>query len=738
MDLDSADIETIYYIYRYVVESIKTIRMKSLLKALVILLVLLASCNNRGRGLVLYVSNSGNDTWSGKTDSVNVKKNDGPLKTLEGARNELRKLRIQGKLPKGEILVEILGGTYEMSETFELENTDGGEKPESRIIFAGREGEEVRLNGGRQLKVWKPVTDEKVLNMFYPEARGKIFMTDLKAAGILTYGSPEGGGAELFFNDRPMRISRYPNTGFIGITGVLNENPVDVRGTKGDLKGKFLFSDNRVTKWVNEKDAWVHGYWFWDWSEQRHKILKIDTRRKLIEVVPPYHNYGYRTGQWFYGFNLLSEIDEPEEYYIDRTEGILYFYPPSEIKEGKAYLSVNKNIINFKNVTFVTFQGLTIEGCTGTAVTMDGCDSCIIEGCTVRNTGDNAVVINAGKSSGVSSCDIYEAGAGGILITGGDRQTLTPSGNFAENNYIHHIARLKRVYNPGISISGVGNVIKNNLIEHVPHMAIGFTGNDNIIEYNELNDVCFESNDAGAIYTGRNWTMRGNIIRYNYLRNISGFEGKGCVGIYLDDAFSSAEIYGNIFYKVTRAMMIGGGRDNKVINNIFIDCDPSIHVDSRGLGWMENLHIPDWIKEAEEKGTILGIAYKNPPYSERYPELVNIINDEPRAPKGNIVSNNICLGGNWDKPSGFWNTAIDKKARPYLKMEKNVVSPGTLVEDSLSQSIIIADPMFMGGNNPEKSEYQLDPGSPAIKAGFVPVPFRSIGLHKNKYSTGSF
>src|SRR5690606_1001685 len=231
-------------------------------------------------------------------------------------------------------------------------------------------------------------------------------------------------------------------------------------------------------------------------------------------------------------------------------------------------------------------------------------------------------------------------GAGGIKINAGNRSTLTPAECFADNNDIHHIARIKRVYFPGISLNGVGNRAAHNLIKHLPHMARYFNGNDHIMEYNEIYDVCYESNDAGAIYAGRNWTMRGNIIRYNYLHDISGFEGKGCVGVYLDDAFSGVDIIGNVFNNVTRAMMIGGGRDNNVLNNIFIDCVPSLHVDARGLGWMHD-HPEEWIKEEKEKGTILGTVYNKPPYSTRYPKLVNIINDEPKAPKGNVISHNI-------------------------------------------------------------------------------------------------
>ncbi len=707
--------------------------MKIRFVILLVLAIVVFACDSKAPSLILYVSEAGNDSWSGLIVQSNSDNTDGPFKTIEAAQNAIRKLKLNGDLPKGEIFIEVQEGVYELTGPLLFGQTDGGSDSLSRVVYTARKGAEVRLTGGKALNNWTPVSDKNVLEMLYPEVRGKVYMADLKTAGISDYGSPEGGGAELFFNDKPMRISRFPNSGFMKIKGILNEDPVDVRGTKGDLKGKFLYSDERISKWTNEKDAWLHGYWFWDWSEQRHKVLGINPGKKLIELVPPYHNYGYRTGQWFYGFNLLSEIDEPGEYYIDRTEGIVYFYPPSEISGSKSYISVNKNVMLMKNVTFVTIEGMILEGCTGTAIEMEKCDNCIISGCLIRNTGDNGVVIEEGSYSGVRSCDIYEAGGGGIRITGGDRKSLTPSGNFADNNHIHHIARLKRVYYPGVSVNGVGNIISHNLIEHVPHMAVGFSGNDNIIEYNELNDVCFESNDAGAIYTGRNWTMRGNIIRFNYLRNISGFEGKGCVGIYLDDAFSSADITGNIFNKVSRAMMIGGGRDNRVINNIFVDCIPSIHVDARGMGWMENLHIPDWIKEAEEKGTILGIVYNKPPYSEKYPSLVKILSDEPRAPKGNIISNNVCYGGVWDKAAGFWGMAIEKKARPYLKMENNIVSSFSEVEDSLSKSISMTDPLFVINNDPEKSDYQLSAESPAFKSGFVQIPFKKIGLYSDDH-----
>jgi hypothetical protein len=681
-------------------------------------------------GLKLYVSTVGNDNWSGKLSQPNRNKTDGPFATIEGTRDAIRILKKQKKLPKGDIIVEIRAGVYELPGTFELEAEDGGADAHSRIIYVGQKGKEVRLSGGKNLTKWDLVTDEAVLNKFSTDVLGKIYQSDLAAIGINDFGSPGGGGIELFFNNEPMWLSRYPNKGFVKITGLLNEDPVDIRGTKGDKVGKFNYEDQRINEWKNEKDAWVSGYWFWDWSEQSHKVSKIDTEKKIMEVAPPYHGYGYRLGQWFYGFNLLSEIDEPGEYYVDREKGILYFYPPSEVKKGHAFVSVNKNIISMNKVSFLTIQGVILEGCRETVVKMEDCNQALLVGCTVRNAGDEGIVINGGIRNGVVGCDIYGVGSGGIKIDAGDRSTLTPAECFADNNNIHHIARIKRVYFPGISLNGVGNRATHNLIKQIPHMAIYFNGNDHLMEYNEISDVCYESNDAGAIYAGRNWTMRGNIIRYNYLHNISGFEGKGCVGVYLDDAFCGVDIIGNVFDKVTRAMMIGGGRDNNVLNNIFIDCVPSLHVDARGLGWMHD-HPEEWIKEEKEKGTILGIAYNKPPYSTRYPKLINIINDEPKAPKGNVISHNVCQGGAWDKNVGFWRTSIEDKARPYVTMNDNVVAPNSAVKDSLSESFVIVDPLFTNQKNPKQGGYQLSADSPALKRGFKQVPFGKIGLYQS-------
>ena len=85
------------------------------------------------------------------------------------------------------------------------------------------------------------------------------------------------------------------------------------------------------------------------------------------------------------------------------------------------------------------------------------------------------------------------------------------------------------------------------------------------------------------------------------------------------------------------------------------------------------------------------------------------------------------MGGSWDKPGGYWRGAIQKSARPYLKMENNIVSPASAIEGE--EGFIRDDPKFLIPDDPVSSKFQLDKESPAIKLGFKQIPFEKIGLY---------
>ena len=678
----------------------------SLVAALTLVSLQGAAAPSKAEPTRLYVSTLGKDNWSGQLAEPTADRSDGPFATLERARDAIRALNQEHALPQGAVVL-IRGGAYYLKAPFALTSRDSGTET-APIVYRAFPGEEVRVSGARLIGSLAPVNDTEVLNTLDAAARGNVYQADLKSVGITDPGAPNEGGAEVFFDDIPMNLSRWPNTGFVRIADLVEQDGHEINGVKGSKTGKFKYDGDRPSRWLRERDPWLHGYWFWDWSDQRQKIASIDTSTSTIALTPPYHSYGYRKGQWYYAFNMLCELDSPGEWYIDREKNILYFWPPKPVNSAKTTVSDLVNVISMKDASFVTLEGLTIEGSRASAVTITGGASILLERCVIRNAGGGGIDIT-GQGHRAENCDIYQVGAGGISLTGGDRATLTPGGLRADNNHIHHYGRVKPMYTPGISLNGVGNTAAHNLIHDAPHMAIFFSGNEHLMEFNEIHHVCLESNDAGAIYAGRNWTMRGNMIRYNYLHEIDGFEHKGCVGVYLDDMFASATISSNIFYKVVSAAFIGGGRDCTVENNIFVDCKPALHVDARALNWAA-YHADDWIKEAKEKGTLLGIAYNKPPYSERYPKLITILDDNPKAPVGNVIARNVCWGGKWDD--------IEKVARPLLTFENNLLDQ---------------DPLFVDA---AKQDFRLKSDSPAFKLGFKAIPVEQIGMKPIATSSG--
>ena len=269
-----------------------------------------------GYGSDLYVAPDGKDAWSGRTARVDPDGPDGPFATLGRARDEIRRIRQANGLPAGGITVHLRGGVYPLTETFALTEQDSGTK-DRPITYRAYRDESVRLMGGRRVTGWQRVTDEKVRGRLDPAARDHVVWTDVKGQGITDFGHPVAAGVrfELFFAGKPMQLARWPDSGFVEIVDVVGGQPITVHGRKGDKIGKFTYADDRPRGWADEDEIWLHGYWFWNWSDAFQKVESIDVERRVIATVPPYHNYGYRKGGRYYALNLLAELDVPGEFY---------------------------------------------------------------------------------------------------------------------------------------------------------------------------------------------------------------------------------------------------------------------------------------------------------------------------------------------------------------------------------------------------------------------------------------
>ena len=630
---------------------------------------------------VFYVAMNGRDTWSGKLPAPNKAGTDGPFATLTRAQQAARNAK-SGTENFGCARVFVRGGAYPQTQSFTLAQEDNGQNSSLPTLYAAYQNETVRIIGGRDVTDWKPVTDEAVLSRMEPACRGKVMQADLKAQGITDYGeiTPNGQTSppilhelEVFFQSKPMQIARWPNKGWSFIA----DTP------KGQNGGMFTYdaakTADRPSRWKNAEDAWLHGYWSFDWADSYTKIKSVDATAHAIVTQEPHGAYGYTKGKRFYALNLLEELDAPGEWYLDRKAGILYFWSPAPITatERVTVSLLDQPLIRLDNASNITIQGLILEDTRGVAVEVTGGEHNRITACTIRNTGLMGVNIDGGKDNGVTDCTLYDTGQGGINLNGGDRKTLASAGNFAHNNEIRDYSRWVRCYRPAVAINGVGNRVSHNLIYDGPHNAIQLSGNEHVIEYNDVHDVCRETGDVGAFYMGRDWTMRGNIVRYNYWHNLGGpkaeFGGEGffdAMGVYLDDAASGTTVFGNVFYKAGRGVLMGGGRDNAIDNNLFVECSPSVHLDARGLGWAHKFIVPGGEWQMQEK--LAAVDYKNGPYSVKYPVLATIEANNPFFPVGTTVTRNISLGGKWlelqdnlsDKTVKITDNVVEEKFSP--------------------------------------------------------------------------
>ena len=610
------------------------------------------------RPVVLYVSPDGDDRWSGRLDAPAAVRNDGPLASLEAARDAVRALVRSTGLPPGGITIELRGGRYERHAAFVLGPQDGG-APGAPVTYRARAGEIAVLDGGRPISGLRAVTDPAVLTRLDPAARGHVRAVELAALGVVDPGPVEAGGLEVFFEHTAMAMARWPNQGFVTITDVVAADPVDMHGTRGDRSGTLVYDGDRPTRWLAEPDPWVHGYWFWDWADQRERIATIDPEHHTLALAPPLHRYGYRKGQWYYAFNLLSELDVPGEWYVDRRAGVLYFWPP---RPGVAEVSVASQLLVVDAAHDVSVRELVFEAARGDAITIRGAERVEVADCTIRDVGGWAVKITGGHDDGVSHSEIAEIGEGGIRLDGGDRRALVPGHHHATDNHVHHYSRWKRTGQAAVEIIGVGHEVIGNHIHDAPNVAIAFFGNDHVIERNLIERVCEESNDAAAVAAGRDWTMRGTVIRNNTIRDVHGFRGAGANGVMLDDLFSGTTITGNVFDGVWRGVLVGGGRDNVIERNLFSDCDTAIRVDARGLGWAADTIAESMLPALE------AMPYRVPPWSTRYPHLAVILDDDPAAPRHNRITSNVAVRCTFEN--------FDPEIRSLLEIAGNVVGAG--------------------------------------------------------------
>ncbi|MBN2294437.1 MAG: right-handed parallel beta-helix repeat-containing protein [Pirellulales bacterium] len=708
--------------------------------------MLLADTAEAKPGATIFVAPSGNDAWSGTPAEANAAKTDGPLATLEHARDKIRAMKKAGPLPAGGVEVVIRGGMYPLAKTLQLDEQDSG-TAESPVIYRAADGEKVQVIGGR------PITG------FTPH-RGAILKADVSGQGFKGVYF-----RQLFFDGRRQHLARWPNfdpqNPYGGGWAYADGQPISMyQGVPDESRRTLHYKKQDARDWSRPEDGQVFVFPRYNWWNNIVPIASIDRDKRLVTLTED-ASYAIRPGDRYYVQNMFEELDAPGEWYLDRNTETLYFWPPAPMEGKTVYAPTLRTLLQLGQGTHhITIRGLTLECCEGNAIYLARANDCLVAGNTIRNVGDyggSGVVFDGGLRNGAVGNDIYEVGSNGVALFGGDRNTLTPGEHYADNNYIHHTGVF---YKQGVGVvtDGVGNRATHNLIHDCPRFGICFRGNNHVIEYNHVRHVTLETSDTGAIYTcGRDWVAsRGTRIAYNYFHDILGY-GKDdngrwisphyAWGIYLDDNTCGVDVIGNIVARAIRGLIhLHNGRDTIIENNILID------------GTQQQFECNGWTEASGWKGML-------PPMVAAYEAVVNqpawknmrnmdLHPNNALLPNGMIMANNILrrnifyygtpdaklfglrdfplknnqsdynLAYHFGKPLEIGCTGLTRSGETSPADTPVDQWPKWWRAAGLDRHSIVADPLFV---DPAKDDYRLRPDSPALKLGFQPIPVDKIG-----------
>ncbi|WP_419194234.1 right-handed parallel beta-helix repeat-containing protein [Novipirellula herctigrandis] len=506
-----------------------------------------------------YVSPSGKETASGSKQD--------PFASLQLARDAVR--RVSGASP---ITVFVRGGSYFLPNGIKFEKQDGG-TAEFPTIWKAYADEVPILVGGLPIDGFVP-------------HKGKILKADLKSQGFR-----DANFKQLVFNGQRQILARYPNydpdNPYAGGWAYADGEYIPMyKDVPGENRRSLVYKPKDARVWSRPQDVEVFVFPRYNWWNNICRIDSVDRDSRMITLATD-ASYPIRPSDRYYFQGAIEDLDSAGEWYLDKETQTLFFWPPGSIRNESVFAPTTRTILNIGSGTsHLMFEGFTIECAEGDAVTLNQTNDCRIARCTIRNVGDyrgSGVTVRGGVRNGVIGCDIHNIGRSAISLSGGDVPTLTPAGNYADNNYIHHTGVYYK-QGVGVSMTGVGHRATHNLIHDCPRFGIGFHGNNLAIEYNHIRHVNLETADTGAVYTGgRDWLgSRGTVIRHNYFHDILGFgfeNGKWESphfgwGVYLDDNTGGVDVIGNIVARAKRGLIhLHSSRDNRIENNVFIDGD---------------------------------------------------------------------------------------------------------------------------------------------------------------------
>ncbi|MCJ7675817.1 MAG: right-handed parallel beta-helix repeat-containing protein, partial [Sedimentisphaerales bacterium] len=398
-------------------------------------LLLLAFSVSCAQGVSFYVSPQGDDGWSGRLAQPNASRSDGPLASLAGARDAVRRLKSKGPVTEP-VYVTIADGVYRLPEPVVFTAEDSGIE-KCPIIYEAAAGAMPIFTAGRVISAFK-AGEEGIWQTHIPEvAAGKWYFE------------------QLFVNGRRAVRARTPNklyhymakTSEVPIEG----SPEKFRRTTYVRPDALDLLRNLEPRQISDVTLVVYH----KWCITRRLLTAVDTQANAIvtigEKLKDYSDWPPNTP--FHLENFKAALDAPGEWFLAH-DGTLYYKPlPGEdmtkahvvaplvekfvILQGKPEAGKFVEHIQLKGLAFQHSQSLLPPGgyapyqaafATEAAVMADGARNIVMEDCEVGHTGEYGVWFRRGcRDCRLQHCYLHDLGAGGVRVGEGAIRPDEPS-----------------------------------------------------------------------------------------------------------------------------------------------------------------------------------------------------------------------------------------------------------------------------------------------------------------------
>ncbi|MBK8551302.1 MAG: right-handed parallel beta-helix repeat-containing protein [Ignavibacteria bacterium] len=388
------------------------------------------------------------------------------------------------------------------------------------------------------------ITGKKIITGWTVHS-GNIYKATLSATDTV---------ANLYINNAIMTKARFPNTGFL---------------RTDHSSGNTGFYDAALTQsngYWNNADCKIRTK---NWAYEIRKVSSFISGNVNFSSPTVYSNY---TNYGYYFDNKLELIDVQDEWYHDKTTGILYFYAPGGVNPNTLQIEavIQRYGVNSNN-NYVKVTNIKISGYTESGIRFYSGNNKSILGCYITQTGIYGINLNGNNHIIENNTfeDNLSSGIFGVVTGGSVRYNI-----FNRTGLI-----------PGYGASGSGYAaisagsFQNSVIEFNNIDSSGYIGisiaKTNMVKNNILDYSCLVLNDGGGIYITNCDSLKiiGNLV-FNTIGNYStsGVSGSYSVGIYVNDKImKNSTIQNNtVCYSGYMGILIDHGttlENNKIIGN---------------------------------------------------------------------------------------------------------------------------------------------------------------------------